>query len=279
MNVVLRTSGLVYRYPDGREALSGVSVAVQDGEFVAVVGQNGSGKTTLAKHFNGLLRATEGTVEVAGQVISNQLTVDLARTVGYCYQNPDHQIFAATVREEIRFGPARLGLAEDEIDRRTEQILEMVGLRGSRDAYPFSLGRGERQKLAVGSVLAIEPQVLIVDEPTTGLDWRGSEAMMSLVDGLNNRGTTVLAITHDMNLVAEHAARVLVMAEGRLVADGTPAEIFSSPEVLAKAHLRPPQAFRISSALPGLFSSPALSGRQAATAIEPRLAISARRET
>jgi energy-coupling factor transport system ATP-binding protein len=276
MSVVLRTSGLVHRYPDGRQALSGVSVTVQAGEFVAVVGQNGSGKTTLAKHFNGLLRATEGTVEVAGQIISDQLTVDLARTVGYCYQNPDHQIFAATVREEIRFGPARLGLAENEIDRRTEQILGMVGLRDCQDAYPFSLGRGERQKLAVGSVLAIEPQVLIVDEPTTGLDWRGSEAMLGLVDELNNRGTTVIAITHDMNLVAEHAARVVVMAEGRLVGDGTPAEIFSSAGVLERAHLRPPQAFRISSALPSLFARPALSGRQAAAAIGPRLALFAR---
>jgi energy-coupling factor transporter ATP-binding protein EcfA2 len=272
MSVVLRTSGLVHRYPDGRQALSGVSLEVRAGEFVAIVGQNGSGKTTLAKHFNGLLRATEGTVEVAGQIIGEQRTVDLARTIGYCYQNPDHQIFAATVREEIRFGPARLGLTEDEIDRRTDQILEMVGLRESRDVYPFSLGRGERQKLAVGSVLAIEPQVLIVDEPTTGLDWRGSEAMMGLVDRLNGRGTTVIAITHDMNLVAEHAARVVVMADGRLAGDGTPEEIFTSAGVLEMAHLRPPQAFRISRALPSVFRAPALSGRQAAAAIQPPLA-------
>jgi energy-coupling factor transporter ATP-binding protein EcfA2 len=272
MSVVLRTSGLVHRYPDGRQALSGVSLEVRAGEFVAIVGQNGSGKTTLAKHFNGLLRATEGTVEVAGQIIGEQRTVDLARTIGYCYQNPDHQIFAATVREEIRFGPARLGLTEDEIDRRTDQILEMVGLRESRDVYPFSLGRGERQKLAVGSVLAIEPQVLIVDEPTTGLDWRGSEAMMGLVDRLNGRGTTVIAITHDMNLVAEHAARVVVMADGRLAGDGTPEEIFTSVGVLEMAHLRPPQAFRISRALPSVFRAPALSGRQAAAAIQPPLA-------
>jgi energy-coupling factor transport system ATP-binding protein len=272
MSVVLRTSGLVHRYPDGRQALSGVSLEIRAGEFVAIVGQNGSGKTTLAKHFNGLLRATEGTVEVAGQIIGEQRTVDLARTIGYCYQNPDHQIFAATVREEIRFGPARLGLTEDEIDRRTDQILEMVGLRESRDVYPFSLGRGERQKLAVGSVLAIEPQVLIVDEPTTGLDWRGSEAMMGLVDRLNGRGTTVIAITHDMNLVAEHAARVVVMADGRLAGDGTPEEIFTSAGVLKMAHLRPPQAFRISRALPSVFRAPALSGRQAAAAIQPPLA-------
>ena len=272
MSVVLRTSGLVHRYPDGRQALSGVSLEVRAGEFVAIVGQNGSGKTTLAKHFNGLLRATEGTVEVAGQIIGEQRTVDLARTIGYCYQNPDHQIFAATVREEIRFGPARLGLTEDEIDRRTDQILEMVGLRESRDVYPFSLGRGERQKLAVGSVLAIEPQVLIVDEPTTGLDWRGSEAMMGLVDRLNGRGTTVIAITHDMNLVAEHAARVVVMADGRLAGDGTPEEIFTSAGVLKMAHLRPPQAFRISRALPSVFRAPPLSGRQAAAAIQPPLA-------
>jgi ABC-type multidrug transport system ATPase subunit len=124
----------------------------------------------------------------------------------------------------------------------------------------------------VGSVLAIEPQVLIVDEPTTGLDWRGSEAMMGLVDRLNGRGTTVIAITHDMNLVAEHAARVVVMADGRLAGDGAPEEIFTSAGVLETAHLRPPQAFRISRALPSVFRAPALSGRQAAAAIQPPLA-------
>lgn len=271
MTVVLRTSGLVHRYPAGGEALSGVDLEIHAGEYVAVVGQNGSGKTTLAKHFNGLLRATDGTVEVAGEVIRRQSTVMLSRLIGYCYQNPDHQIFSATVREEIRFGPAHLGLDEDEVDRRTDETLHLVGLAEWQDEYPFNLGRGQRQKLAVASILAVKPQVLIVDEPTTGLDWRGSEAMMALVDELHARGTTVIAITHDMNLVAQHAPRVIVMAGGQLVGDGPPLDIFARTEVMERAHLRPPQAFRITRELPQYFSAPALSGAQAATELAPRL--------
>ncbi|GAA0712623.1 ABC transporter ATP-binding protein [Dactylosporangium roseum] len=271
MTVILRTSGLVHRYPDGREALSGVDVEIHQGEFVAIVGQNGSGKTTLAKHFNGLLRATAGTVEVAGELVRRQSTVELARVIGYCYQNPDHQIFAPTVRDEVRFGPAHLGLDETEIDRRTEQILALVDLLDRQDEYPFNLGRGERQKLAVASVLAIEPSVLIVDEPTTGLDWRGGEAMMGLVDELNRRSTTVIVITHDMNLVAEHARRVVVMAGGRKVGDGTPQDVFAQEEVMRLAHLRPPQAFRISQALPRLFASPTMSAREATGHLPARM--------
>lgn len=266
-SVIVRTAGLVFRYPDGRPALNGVDIEIHQGEVVAIVGQNGSGKTTLAKHFNGLLRATEGVVEIGGVRVEKQSTVELSRTIGYCYQNPDHQIFAPTVRDEIRFGPVHLGLDAQEVQERTERILALVGLLDQQDEYPFNLGRGQRQLLAVASVLALMPEVLIVDEPTTGLDWRGSEAMMALVHQLHDQGTTVIAITHDMNLVAKHAERMIVMAQGDLVADGAPREVFARPDVLDRAMLRAPQAHRMTSRLPGLFPVPALSAAEACASL------------
>lgn len=270
MNTILSARSLTHVYPGGHKALNAVSLEIDAGDFVAVVGQNGSGKTTLAKHFNGLLRATSGAVEVAGERITNQTTVELSKTIGYCYQNPDHQIFASTVRDEVAFGPTHLGLPEDEVASRTDRILRLVGLAGREDEYPFNLGRGERQILAVASVLAREPSVLIVDEPTTGLDWRGSESMMSLIHELNRSGTTVIAISHDMNLVAAHARRVVVMSDGVKVGDGEPGEIFGCEAVMAMARLRPPQAFRISHALPDVFASEALSAAEAVAMLERR---------
>lgn len=266
--VIVRTSRLVFRYPDGRSALNGVDVDIHQGEVVAIVGKNGSGKTTLAKHFNGLLRATEGVVEIAGVRVDKQSTVDLSRTIGYCYQNPDHQIFAPTVRDEIRFGPIHLGLDEGEVQARTDRILAMVGLLDQQLEYPFNLGRGQRQLLAVASVLALEPEVLIVDEPTTGLDWQGSEAMMALIHLLHDQGTTVIAITHDMNLVAKHAERMIVMAQGHLVADGEPRQVFAQTQILDRAHLRAPQAYRMTSRLPALFRVPSLSAQEASASLD-----------
>ena len=270
MTPILRAASLSHVYPTGRAALRDVDLEVQPGDFLAIIGQNGSGKTTLAKHFNGLLRATAGFVEVKGERVVKQTTVELSRTIGYCYQNPDHQIFAPTVREEVAFGPAHLGLSQEEVGERTDRILAMVGLLDREHEYPFSLGRGERQILAVASVLAREPAVLIVDEPTTGLDWRGSEAMMRLIHELNASGTTVIAISHDMNLVAAHARRVVVMADGEKIGDGDPAEVFSSAEVLTRASLRPPQAFRISRSLPHLFKADALSADEAVLMLTAR---------
>jgi energy-coupling factor transporter ATP-binding protein EcfA2 len=267
MTAAVAVENIWFRYPGSPHALVDVSVTIPEGQFVALVGQNGSGKTTLAKHFNGLLRPERGRVAVQGADIGARETADLASTIGYCYQNPDHQIFAATVFEEIEFGPRNLGIAEEEVVRRTARLLDLVRLRSESDRYPFSLGRGQRQKLAVASVLAMEPRIVIVDEPTTGLDWQGGEAMMEVMAELHRDGRTIIIITHDMNIVAEYAERVVVMANGRIVADGEPASVFVHEAALREAFLRPPQAFRIARQRPDLFGS-ALTVAQATAALD-----------
>ena len=264
----LRAEGIWFRYPGREPALAGVDLEILAGQFVALVGQNGSGKTTLAKHFNGLLRPERGIVRVDGEDIAGRSTADLAAVIGYCYQNPDHQIFATTVADEIEFGPRNLGVPEEEVVRRTGRLLDLVRLRPEADRYPFSLGRGQRQKLAVASVLAMEPRIVIVDEPTTGLDWQGGEAMMAVMRELHQDGRTIMIITHDMNIVAEFADRMVVMADGRIVADGPPADVFTADSALREAYLRPPQAFRIARQRPDLFGSALTVGQAAANLAE-----------
>jgi len=255
----LQAEGVWFSYAGREPALRGVDLEIEAGQFVALIGQNGSGKTTLAKHFNGLLRPEQGRVLIDGQEFGGRETADLASTIGYCYQNPDHQIFATTVAEEIEFGPRNLGVSPDEVVSRTGRLLDLVRLRDEAERYPFSLGRGQRQKLAVASVLAMEPRILIVDEPTTGLDWQGGEAMMRLMRELHAGGRTIVIITHDMNIVAEFAERAVVMAGGRIVADGTAAEVFSQDAALREADLRAPQAFRIALRRPDLFGGQPLT--------------------
>lgn len=272
--VALQSLNVWYSYPSRPTSvvLSGVSVTILKGEFVALIGQNGSGKTTLAKHFNALLRPQRGSVEVNGENIGNRLTATLASTVGYCYQNPDHQIFAATVAAEIEFGPRNLGVTEAEIQTRTRRLLNLVGLENEAFSYPFSLGRGQRQKLAVASVLATEPEILIVDEPTTGLDSKGGHAMMEVMRHLNDSGTTVIIITHDMSVVAEYSQRVICMTGGRIVADGSPSGVFKNRPALAEAGLRPPQAARIAQERPDLFSSDVITVAAAVAELSRRRA-------
>jgi len=255
----LRADDVWFSYPGREPALRGVDLEIEAGQFVALVGQNGSGKTTLAKHFNGLLRPERGRVLVDGREIAGRDTAELASTIGYCYQNPDHQIFATTVADEIEFGPRNLGVPQEEVVARTGRLLDLVRLRDDAGRYPFSLGRGQRQKLAVASVLAMEPRILIVDEPTTGLDWQGGEAMMRLMRELHRDGRTIVIITHDMNIVAEFAERAVVMADGRIVADGTAADVFSQDDALREADLRAPQAFQIGRRRPDLFEGQPLT--------------------
>jgi cobalt transport protein ATP-binding subunit len=249
----IQISDLVFRYvPGGAEVLRGVNVRVDAGEFIALIGQNGAGKTTLAKHFNGLLKPSSGTVRVLGRDTRTAPVADLARSVGYVYQNPDHQIFAQRVRAEAAFGPRNLGLGPAEVDRRVDEALALVGLQDLADEFAFSLGRGQRQKLAVASVLAMEPPILVVDEPTTGLDQAGSRGILDLLSRWNANGRTIVTITHDMTLVAERVPRTIVVNDGRILADGPTRQVLSDTALLRTAYLRPPQATRIAQRLADL---------------------------
>ena len=242
--IEVRAVGLQYPESDA-SALDGVNLTIASGEFLALVGQNGAGKTTLAKLFNGLLTPTRGEVIVGGHSTRNAGIDVLSRIVGYCYQNPDHQIFSNTVRQEVAFGLKNYGTPRDEIAAKVQAALAVVGMEKDADMYPFLLGRGERQKLAVASILALGPPVLVVDEPTTGLDMLGTRNIMNVLRGLNEAGRTVVIITHDMNVVAEYAPRTVVMSNGRVILDGATREVLTNEEALRRAFLKPPQITRV----------------------------------
>ena len=246
---IIQVEGLTYRYPNGVVALEGVDLTVRQGEFLAVLGQNGSGKTTLVKHFNGLLKPTEGVVKIGGVETVKQGIRRLGQRVGYVFQNPDHQIFSDTVFDEVAFGPKIREMEENEIENRVSEALAAVGLEGRGSEDPFTLTKGERQRVAVASVLAVRPEVLILDEPTTGLDYAEQKRMMELVERLNEEGSTIIVVTHTMWVVAEYAHRAVVVRDGRVTLRGTVREVFAEEEELREASLRPPHIVSFSNSL------------------------------
>lgn len=255
-----------YRYPDGTLALNNVELEFKKGEFAAIIGQNGSGKTTLVKHIVGLLKPTTGEVRIFGKKTSETSIRELATRVGYVYQNPDHQLFCQTVYEECAYGLRNLGLREDEIKTRVKEILGRVGLEGMEDIDTFLLGKGQRQRLAIASTLVMNPEVIIVDEPTTGQDMAQSSSIMELLGALNREGRTIIIVTHNMRLVAEYAERVVVMHSGRVILDGDVRTVFSQPERLREALITPPQITQLGHLLAGEGYSP-LTVEEAAESI------------
>jgi energy-coupling factor transport system ATP-binding protein len=244
---LVRVSHVTHRYEEGIVALDDVSLDIGRGEIVAVVGRNGSGKTTLVKHVNALLAPSVGRVELDGVDVATLALEQVARRVGYVFQDPDHQLFAATVAEEVAFGPTNLGLPPDEIRRRVDDALAAVGL-AVRDEDPFLLDKGARQRLAVAAVLAMGPDVLVLDEPTTGLDHREQQRMLELLRRLHAAGRTIVLVTHTPWIVAELASRVLLLEGGRLRYDGPVRPFFADPALLAAASFRAPDATRLGQA-------------------------------
>jgi len=242
---IVSISNLKFTYEGGVQALTGLSLDVRKGEYLAIVGGNGSGKTTLAKVMIGLLKPSNGAVLINGIPVQGQKVASLARIVGYAFQNPDHQLFCPTVLEEVRFGPLNLGCSENEQESRVQRALDAMGLAHVKDRAPFSLTLSERRRVTIASVIAMDPQVLILDEPTTGLDMRESDALMEAVGKLNRDGKTVILITHDMKLVAKHARRVVVISEGRVVLDSNPSAVFYDLDALLRSKLVPPPVVRL----------------------------------
>jgi energy-coupling factor transporter ATP-binding protein EcfA2 len=247
--MALRTEALHYHYNGEIPALNGVDVAIPQGAFLAIVGQNGSGKTTLVKHFNGLLRPTSGRVWVFERDTATATVGELARLVGYVFQNPDHQIFCATTREEISFGPRNLGLAPSEVAERTEEALEAFGLRPYAELPPAVLSFGLRRVISTAAVYAMRPQVFILDEPTAGLDWRSAHDLLNRMARLNAEGHTILLVTHDMQLVAEYCPEMLILHEGRILAYGETRTLMGEAEALARAQITPPQVTQLAQRL------------------------------
>lgn len=238
---IIRVEHVTHVYPAGTVALKDVSLDVHRGEFVAIIGQNGAGKTTLTKHLNALLRPTEGEVWIDGVNTKKARTAQLARKVGYVFQNPDHQIFCESVWEEVAFGPKRLGFKGEELEQVLTEVLSELGLLEVKDNHPYVLSKGHRQRVAVASVVAMKPEILVVDEPTTGQDYLQSREIMDLLKRLNEEGKTVLVVTHNMQLVAEYARRTIVMGLGQILLDDTTRNVFKHVDILRSTHLRPPQ--------------------------------------
>jgi energy-coupling factor transporter ATP-binding protein EcfA2 len=247
--VLIRCAGLEHSYANGFKALQGVDLEIRRGEMVAIVGQNGSGKTTLVKHFNGLLMPTKGSVEVDGKATREQGVFLLGQKVGYVFQNPDHQIFSDTVFDEVAFSLRLRKASEAQIKERVSEALAAVGLVGYEQEDPFSLTKGGRQRVAIASVLAARPEVIILDEPTTGLDYTEQRDMMDLVRQLNEQGSTIIFVTHHMWVVAEYAHRVFVMRDGRVFLRGTAREVLAHEEELRNAYLQPPHLVTLANSL------------------------------
>ncbi len=242
---VIEVQDLAFSYPDGTEALRDVSVKIADGDYVGFIGRNGSGKTTLVKMLNGLLRATSGRVRVNGEDVSGKSVGQLARLVGYNFQNPDDQIFARTVKEELEFAPLNLGVAPEEMAKSVEQVAHDLELTAYLDLNPFSLSQGLRRRVAFGSTLTLDPKVLVVDEPTTGQDYSRAKVVMELCKKTNREGKTIIIISHNMDLIAEYCRYVYVMKDGGILMEGTPKDVFSQPDLLMQTSIVPPQITRI----------------------------------
>lgn len=247
MNII-ETHGLEYVYPDGTRALRGIDMAIEKRGRAAIMGPNGAGKSTLFLHFNGTLEPTAGSVLVDGEPVKyheNSLR-EVRRKVGIVFQNPDDQLFAPTVRQDVSFGPLNLGLPREDVEERVEWALKSVGMEGFEDKPPHFLSGGQKKRVAIAGILAMEPEVIVLDEPTSNLDPRGSEEVMNILDELNTElGTTIVISSHSMDLVAVWAEEAFVMQDGRLLGMGAPEELFNDEELLRAATLRPPTILRV----------------------------------
>jgi len=242
---MIEVEDIYFTYPNGVEALKGISLKIKNGEFVAIMGQNGAGKTTLVKHFNGLLKPTKGKVLVDGVETTKVSVATLARKVGFVFQNPDTQLFSETVEDEVAFALKNFGFKENVIKKRVSWALNLLGLTQYRKTSPFMLSGGERKRVALASVLAWNPKILILDEPTIGQDYQQKEKLRQFILQLKAQRKTIIIVTHDVEFVAECNPRVILMREGKIVADGKAREILTTPEILNQASIVPPQIAQI----------------------------------
>lgn len=242
---MIRIQNLHYQYQNGRKVLNDLSFTIKKGEFVALVGQNGAGKTTLLKHLNGLLKPSQGSIFVKELDVTKTKTSVLARHIGFLFQNPDHQIFCPTVYREIEFGLKSTGFAHDEIDHLVREAAFKVGLSQYLDCNPFSLSKGQRQRVALASVLAMKTDIIVLDEPTTGQDYKEGIEIMEIVKTLRDEGKTIMMVTHDMELVARYAQRVIILQNGRILEDGPKHQVLGKVDSLARSNLKPPQIYAL----------------------------------
>ena len=239
---MLEVRNIKYSYNNDYQALKGVSLKIEKGEMVALLGKNGAGKSTLFLHLNGIYEPDEGKVFIDGEELKydKKSLLKKKKKVGIVFQNPDDQIFAPTVEEDVAFGPLNLGLSMEEVQDRVEEALDRVGMSGYEKTAPHHLSGGQKKRVAIAGILAMKPEIMVLDEPTAGLDPQGVTNLVKLLKELNDEGITIVISTHEVDLVPDYANRVFVLVGGELIAEGTPKDIFSQPDILESANLKIP---------------------------------------
>lgn len=245
----LELKDVSFYYPNGYRAVENISMSFEKGEKVAIIGQNGAGKTTTVKLMNGLLKPSNGEVLVDGESTAGKTTASIARKVGYVFQNPDDQIFQDTIYKEIAFGLKNRNLSKEEIDRKVKEAAKMCGLNTCLEEHPYNLSYSKRKFITIAAIVAMDPQVLILDEPTAGQDRRSTELLGEIMNRLTEQNKTVITITHDMEFVVKEFKRVIVMAEKRKREDASPREIFWNLELLKLSNLKQPYICRLANAI------------------------------
>ncbi len=245
-----------FHYTTGPEVLQNVDLQIKDGEFIAIMGENGAGKTTLVKMFNGLLKPTHGKVLVDGTDTHEKSVAQLSRDVGLIFQNPDHQLFAETVAEELSFSLKNFGFKEDVIQRRVTTMLTALDLERYEKSSPFVLSGGERKRVALAAILSWDPKHVIMDEPTIGQDYLQKDRLRNFIVQLVSQGKTVVIVSHDIEFVAECKPRIVLLSQGKIVADGPAAEILTNPPVIQQASLVMPQIATLMKSLKDLGPPP-----------------------
>ena len=238
----LETKHLSYTYPDGTQALKDVNIQIKKGEKIAIMGPNGAGKSTLFSHFNGLTEPTKGHVEIDGEkiIFEKEKLLKVRQKVGIVFQDPNDQLFAPTVLEDVAFGPMNLGLEYDEVKKRISESLEMVGMSGFEDKTPHHLSGGQQKRVAIAGIVAMRPDIMILDEPTAGLDPEGVDKVLDILNNLNREGISIIISSHDIEMVNQFADKIYVLYSGEIIACGDKHQIFSDKELLKKAHLKAP---------------------------------------
>ena len=238
-NIQLSTENLSFTYPDGTQALKNINIEI---EKVAIIGPNGAGKSTLFSHFNGLTEPTSGCVKIEGKAISFEKDelLKVRQKVGIVFQDPNDQLFAPTVKEDIAFGPMNLGLSYGEVEKRVEDALKMVGMENYEDKTPHHLSGGQQKRIAIAGIIAMKPEIMILDEPTAGLDPDGVEKVLNIMNQLNKEGMTLIISSHDIDMISKYADKIFILYNGEIIESGNKNKIFSDMELLKKAHLRTP---------------------------------------
>lgn len=244
---IIVVKNLSFSYEQNELTLKNINLTIYKNEFLAIVGRNGSGKSTLALHINGLLKPNRGVILVKGIDTKKIRISELATIVGYVFQNPDAQLFEDTVEKEISFGPSNLLLSKEEVKKRTDEAIKYCGLEDVREKDPFSLSMGQAKRVTIASILAMKPEIIVIDEPTTGLDTKTAEKMMTLIKNLNELGHTIILITHDMEIVAEYANRIIALNNGEIIADCAAREFFSADNLIRKAYVTRPEISKLGS--------------------------------